>query len=106
LFTNELTLLHEAVRRGLGIAVLPGMIVNPELASGALVQVLPGIIEQDSQVAMVYAEREFVPPQVRAFIDTVAAWAEKEFALSGLQAQANAKRAVRAPKRARKASRR
>jgi DNA-binding transcriptional LysR family regulator len=106
LFTNELTLLHEAVRRGLGIALLPGMVVNPELASGALVQVLPGIIEQDSHVAVVYAEREFVPPQVRAFIDTVASWAEKQFELSRVQEQANARRAAHAPRRARKASRR
>jgi hypothetical protein len=68
--------------------------------------VLPGIIEQDSHVAMVYAEREFVPPQVRAFIDTVAEWAEKEFELSRQHAQANAVRAARAPERPRKASRR
>lgn len=102
LFTNELTLLHEAVKRGLGIALLPGMVVNAELASGALVQVLPGIIEQDSHVAVVYAEREFVPPQVRAFIDTVATWAEKEFEFSRLSTRA---RGSRPSKRTRKASR-
>jgi hypothetical protein len=29
---------------------------------------------------VVYAEREFVPPQVRAFVDAVVVWAERELA--------------------------
>jgi hypothetical protein len=43
-----------------------------------LVHVLPGVIEADSRVAAVYLEREFVPPQVRAFVDVVAAWAAQD----------------------------
>jgi DNA-binding transcriptional LysR family regulator len=43
------------------------------------VRVLPGIIEADTQVAIVYPERELVPPQVRAFIDAVVAWAAEGF---------------------------
>jgi DNA-binding transcriptional LysR family regulator len=77
-FSNEPTLLCDAALRGLGIAVLPLLIARPFLESGALVQVLPGVIQAESRVAVVYPEREFVPPQVRAFVDAVAAWAPGE----------------------------
>jgi DNA-binding transcriptional LysR family regulator len=77
-FSNEVTLLHEAALRGLGIALLPGMIVRPSIDSGRLVRVLPGLIEVETHIAAVYPEREFVPPQVRAFVDALAAWAETD----------------------------
>lgn len=77
--TNEITLLAEAAVRGLGIAFLPEVFVGPLLARGQLVQVLPGLIEAKSLTAIVYPEREFTPPQVRAFIDAMTEWAKKEF---------------------------
>jgi DNA-binding transcriptional LysR family regulator len=73
-FSNEITLLCDAAVRGLGIAFLPGLLVGRFLEKGTLVQVLPGSLEGESRFAIVYPEREFVPPQVRAFVDTVAAW--------------------------------
>jgi hypothetical protein len=39
---------------------------------------LPKLIGASSRVAVVYPEREFVPPQVRAFVDAVVAWAPSE----------------------------
>jgi hypothetical protein len=42
------------------------------------VQVLPGKLEMPAQIAVVYLEREFVPPQVRAFVDAVVKWSESE----------------------------
>jgi len=77
-FSNEVSMLHEAALRGLGIALLPSMIVGPSLDSGRLVRVLPGLIEVETHIAAVYPEREFVPPQVRAFVDALATWAETE----------------------------
>jgi DNA-binding transcriptional LysR family regulator len=74
-FSNEITLLFDAALRGLGIAFLPRLLVGEAIESGALVHVLPGVVEADSRVAAVYLEREFVPPQVRAFVDAVAKWA-------------------------------
>lgn len=71
--SNEIRLLAAAAISGLGIALLPRMLVDDELASGALVQVLPGVLEGDSRIAIVYPEREYVPPQVRAFVDAVVA---------------------------------
>lgn len=83
LFTNEIRLLADAAERGLGIALLPRTLVDDALARGALVQVLPGVLEDESRIAIVYPERELVPPQVRAFVDAVIAWAPSMPALSG-----------------------
>lgn len=74
-FTNEIRLLADAAMRGLGIALLPRTLVDDALARGTLVQVLPGVLEDESRIAIVYPERELVPPQVRAFVDAVIAWA-------------------------------
>jgi DNA-binding transcriptional LysR family regulator len=74
-FSNELTLLRDAALRGLGIAYLPLMLVHEDLRSGALVQVLPGKLRAEAVLAVVYPERQFVPPAVRAFVDAVVEWA-------------------------------
>lgn len=76
--SNDTNLLTGAVRRGLGIAMLPLMYVRHLIEAGELVAVLPGVLEAATQVAVVYAEREFVPPQVRAFVDALVAWAARE----------------------------
>jgi len=78
-FSNDIELLCEAAVEGLGIAVLPRIMIDPFVESGALVHVLPAAIQGESRVSVVYPEREFVPPQVRAFVDAVAAWASREF---------------------------
>lgn len=74
-FTNELLLLRDAAAQGLGIAFVPLRLVHEDLRSGALVQVLPGKLRGEALLAVVYPEREFVPPAVRAFVDAVVEWA-------------------------------
>jgi DNA-binding transcriptional LysR family regulator len=81
LFSNEPKLLFGAALQHQGIALLPGLLVSEFLASRRLVHVLPGIVEARSMVAVVYPEREFVPPQVRAFADAVVAWAPRNLGL-------------------------
>jgi len=73
--SNDLLLLEEAAVRGLGIALLPMGMLSPVLERGELVHVLPDVIREEARVALVYPEKEFIPPQVRAFIDAVVAWA-------------------------------
>jgi DNA-binding transcriptional LysR family regulator len=73
-FANDIGLLCDAAVRGLGIALLPHGLVTPHLESGALVQVLADVVGAELQIALVYPERAFLPPKVRAFIDAVAAW--------------------------------
>nr|WP_298101126.1 LysR family transcriptional regulator [uncultured Shinella sp.] len=77
-FSNDIALLCDAAVSGLGVALLPRGLVSRHLESGALVQVLAGIVGAEMQIALVYPERAFLPPQVRAFIDAVAAWVPRE----------------------------
>lgn len=79
-FANDIDLLCSAAVRGLGIALLPSILVSPHLESGALVQVLAGVVGTELRIGLVYPERVFVPPQVRAFIDAVVAWVQRELA--------------------------
>jgi len=72
--SNDITLLMDAAVRGLGIAFLPMLLVATPLERGALVRVLPELIHAESRVAVVYQEKELLPPQVRAFIDVIVAW--------------------------------
>jgi DNA-binding transcriptional LysR family regulator len=51
------------------------LLVGKPLERGALVRVLPELIQAKSRVAVVYQEKELLPPQVRAFIDLLVAWA-------------------------------
>lgn len=80
LAANDFGLLLLAARAGKGIAVLPEPVVVDDLAHGALVHVLPGVVEAPVRFALVYAEREFLPPAVRAFVDHVAERAPSVFA--------------------------
>jgi DNA-binding transcriptional LysR family regulator len=79
---NDVSMLRDAALQGLGIAFLPEAIVADQLVSGALVQVLAGVLEAENKLAVVYVEREFMPPQVRAFVDELVAWAPTLGALS------------------------
>lgn len=78
LMTNEPQLALEAALEGLGIAMLPAMFVEPHVESGKLVRILDGMLEAEGIVAIVYADREFVPAQVRAFVEAIVAWAKTE----------------------------
>jgi hypothetical protein len=63
-FSNNIDLLCDTAVGGLGIALLPRALVAPHLESGALVQVLAGVVGAELQIALVYPERTFLPPQV------------------------------------------
>ncbi|MET0386607.1 MAG: LysR substrate-binding domain-containing protein [Polyangiales bacterium] len=75
MFSNDLPFLVDAAVRGLGISLLPATLVAEHVSRRELQVVLPELIHAESQFAVVFVEREFIPPQVRAFVDTVIAWA-------------------------------
>lgn len=75
---NDIMLLCRLALQGLGIAYALEPTVRPALERGALVHVLKGKLELESRMSIVYAEREFLPPQVRAFIDHCVAWVQEE----------------------------
>ncbi len=99
-FSNDLALLCDAALRGLGIALLPRLLVHRHLKSGELVHVLAGVIRGEARISIVYPERELVPPQVRAFIDAVVAWHPERFDEAAVARRAAARSgAVSLPKK-------
>jgi DNA-binding transcriptional LysR family regulator len=70
LLTNSSEVVREAVIGGVGIALRSTWDIGPELASGALVRVLPDY-EGSRNVAVhaLYPSKQFLPAKVRLFID-------------------------------------
>ena len=52
-----------------GIALVAAPYIRDELASGKLVRVLPDQVGDAADVSIVFADREYIDPKVRAFID-------------------------------------
>jgi len=62
----------QAARQHLGIALVVGYFAADALQRGELVQVLPDVLGQRDQLCLLYADRQFVDPKVRVFMDFVA----------------------------------
>ncbi|HRI64588.1 MAG TPA: LysR family transcriptional regulator [Polyangium sp.] len=73
--SNDLRLVRDAALRGLGIAMIPHLVLGDLVERGVLVQVLPKVLETEHRVSVVYLEREFTPPHVRAFVEAMVTWA-------------------------------
>lgn len=65
---NE-SLLHLAALEGLGIAILPEIMVERDVAAGRLETILPGAAELRAKIYAVYPSRKFLSAKVRTFID-------------------------------------
>ncbi|MCA9688015.1 MAG: LysR family transcriptional regulator [Myxococcales bacterium] len=74
LAASDLPLRVEAARRGLGVALLPELAITDDLAAGRLRVVLRDAIGAASPASLVFVDREFMPPQVRLFIDRAIAF--------------------------------
>lgn len=72
----------EAVRAGIGIGQLSGYMVNADLRSGKLTQLLPELATANGAVYMYYQQRTQMPLRVRRFIDFVAETAPPFFHLN------------------------
>ncbi|WP_426711819.1 LysR family transcriptional regulator [Cronobacter muytjensii] len=77
-FADDISLLCEAAINNRGIALLPEELIGEHMQQGALVPVLRGIIGTEMQIAVVYPDRHFLLPQVRAFIEAVVSWVASE----------------------------
>jgi len=71
LMTNHHGLRLEAAKRDLGVAIVLDSAAKELLESGELVRVLPDIIGRRDHARLVYPDREFLEPKVRAFIDFI-----------------------------------
>ncbi|MDE0853188.1 MAG: LysR family transcriptional regulator [Nevskia sp.] len=71
---NDMRVLAQACAAGLGIALLPELIVDPLIAQGKLVRVLPAYRRDSSGLGLqlVYTSRPPVPPAVAAFAEFLA----------------------------------
>jgi DNA-binding transcriptional LysR family regulator len=68
----DFVVLRAAVLAGLGIALLPESVVRADLASGALVRVLPGWNAPQGILHVAFPSRRGMLPALRAFIDFLA----------------------------------
>ncbi len=78
LISEGITSVREAVRAGLGVAVLPDWLIREDLRSGQLVRVLPQWNAKDLPVHVVYAGARLLPARVRTFIDFAVNYLIKE----------------------------
>lgn len=69
--TNEMAMRARAAVEGVGIGLVSKSLVAPELADGTLEHVLPTRVGTRERVSLVYPDREFLDPKVRAFVDLV-----------------------------------
>ena len=79
LISEGVASIREAVRAGLGVAVLPDWLIREDLLSRRLVRVLPQWNAKDLTVHVVYAGARLLPTRVRAFIDFAVSYMTKEF---------------------------
>ena len=70
---------REAVRAGLGVAMLPDWLIREDLLCGKLVRVLPRWNGKDLPVHVVYLGARLLPTRVRAFIDFAVSYMTNEF---------------------------
>ena len=61
--------LREAALGGLGIARFPSFMIAEEIASGALIRLLPDYDMPEQAFYLVYPERRHLPAKVRVFVD-------------------------------------
>ncbi|WIX27340.1 substrate binding domain-containing protein [Xanthomonas arboricola pv. corylina] len=65
---NE-TMLHLAAIEGMGLAFLPTLMIQPDIAEGRLEMVLPESVNFDATLYAVYPSRKHLSAKVRTFID-------------------------------------
>lgn len=71
LSANEATALLQAALAGGGVALQPTYLVNPHLASGRLVAVLPDWKPPDMSIYALYPPRKHLSPAIRVLLDFV-----------------------------------
>ncbi len=69
LSANEIDLIKEAAMKGLGLALIASAIVAKDIEAGKLKPVLRDQIGAEIPISLVYADREFVDPKIREFVD-------------------------------------
>lgn len=74
--SNDLITRWHAAIVGRGIALVPESFIVGAERRGLLVRVLEDVIGEDARIWVLYAEREFRPPKIRAFVDFLFEWSK------------------------------
>lgn len=69
LISGNETLLHLAVREGIGLSFMPHWLIRDDLADGTLEPVLPRELWPAVTLHAVYPNRSYLPAKVRSFLD-------------------------------------
>ncbi|MCY4179996.1 MAG: LysR substrate-binding domain-containing protein [Litoreibacter sp.] len=69
LAANDIGILQQACLDGLGCALIASAVVAEDIHAGRLVPVLLEEIGTELPISLVYADREYIDPKVREFID-------------------------------------
>ena len=72
LAANDIELVKEAAIGGLGFALIASAVVADDVRKGRLVPVLTDQVGAELPVSLVYADREYIDPKVREFVDRAA----------------------------------
>lgn len=70
---SSTTALLALVTRGLGVALLPSLLVKEGLETGALVHVCPSVRGREAPLFVLYPSRRLQPARGRVFVDRLAA---------------------------------
>jgi DNA-binding transcriptional LysR family regulator len=62
---------------GIGWAILPDFIAEPDIAAGKLVPVLDDRIPRGGGIFAVYPHRRYLPAKVRVLVDFLVQWFRK-----------------------------
>ena len=69
LASTDIVLVRDIVVEGVGVSILPRMLVQRYLDDGRLVHLLRGFVAQGPTLYLLHREGQFVPPKVRVFVD-------------------------------------
>lgn len=71
LHVDEIQMMEEAVKSGVGISYMPDYIALPLIESGKLKRILPDWQSEEQPFSMLYRDREHIPYRVRLLIEYV-----------------------------------
>lgn len=74
MLSSDIAVLLEGARTGSGIALMPEDLVTDDLAAGTLEVVLSEAVFGEAVGSLIYTDRRFLSPQLRAFIDALSSW--------------------------------
>jgi DNA-binding transcriptional LysR family regulator len=69
LASTDIVLVRDIVVEGVGVSILPRMLVQSYLEDGRLVHLLPGFVAHGPTLYLLNRKGQFVPPKVRVFVD-------------------------------------